>query len=89
MSIEHLHADSQDDVSLSSWRVESLRDQFGLLSPSDLATLLNVDTRTLATWRARGAGPDFAKLGRSVFYRRTDVESWIELNVMPMDRTIG
>jgi DNA-binding transcriptional regulator YiaG len=88
MSTEDLRVDSQDDVSLSSSRAENLRDQFGLLSPSDLATLLNVDTRTLAIWRARGAGPDFTKLRRSIFYRRADVEPWIGLNVMPMDRTI-
>jgi hypothetical protein len=87
MSTESFLGDLQDDASRSSSRAENLRDQFGLLSPSDLATLLNVDTRTLAFWRARSAGPDFTKLGRSIFYRRTDVESWIELNIMPMDRT--
>ena len=31
-------------------------------------------------------GPDTVKLGRSVFYRRADVEAWIALNVCPMDR---
>jgi hypothetical protein len=69
-------------------RAEKLRDDFGLLTPADLAALIGVDARTLACWRAQSAGPDFTRLGRSVFYRRVDIESWIDLNVMPSDRTI-
>ena len=68
-------------------RATALRDQFGLLSPDDLAALIGVDVRTIAMWRARGAGPDFVRLGRQVFYRRRDVEEWIELNVQPTDRS--
>jgi hypothetical protein len=67
-------------------RAERLRDSFGILEPADLAVLLGVDERTLATWRARKSGPDFVKLGRAVFYRRQDVEDWMALNVTSTDR---
>lgn len=70
-------------------RAEWLRGVFALLSPADLATLIAVDERTLAVWRAQKRGPDTVKLGRSVFYRRADVEAWIALNVCPMDRSIA
>ena len=70
-------------------RAERLRDAFGLLSPADLSALIGVDERTLAVWRAQPQrkGPDFVKLGRAVFYRRADVDKWIELNVSLTDRT--
>lgn len=69
-----------------STRAEQLRDVFQLFSPADVAALIGVDERTLATWRALKRGPGVVKLGRSVFYRRKDLESWIALNVTPMDR---
>ena len=67
-------------------RSEQLRDSFALISPQDLAVLLDVDERTLAVWRCQRRGPDFVKLGRTVFYRRRDVETWIDLNATPTDR---
>lgn len=67
-------------------RAERLRDKFDLLSPADLAALLSVDERTLATWRTQKRGPDFVRLGRMVAYRRADVNAWVELNVVPTDR---
>lgn len=36
------------------------------------------------TWAARrhmGTGPRYVKLGRKVYYRRADVQAWIEANV--------
>ena len=68
-------------------RPEQLRDTFALLSPADLASLLNVDDRTLAFWRSQKRGPAVVKLGRAVFYRRTDVDAWIAQNVAPMERS--
>jgi hypothetical protein len=67
-------------------RSERLRDTFELLSPGDLGALIGVDERTLAGWRAEKRGPDYARLGRAIFYRRPDVLAWIELNVMQTDR---
>lgn len=33
-----------------------------------------------ATLRHRGGGPDYVKVGRKVFYRRSDVEAWVGTN---------
>lgn len=59
-------------------RAEQLRDSFALLSPADLASLLGVDERTLAVWRAAHKGPAFVRLGRAIFYRRSDVVAWTD-----------
>lgn len=64
----------------------ALRQRFGLLNPAEFALLIGIDERTAASWRLRGAGPDYVKLGRAIFYRREDVDAWIKLNVMPCDR---
>ena len=63
-----------------------LRASFGLLSPEDLGALIGIDERTLAVWRVQKRGPDYVKLGRAVFYRKSDVSDWIELNKTPTDR---
>jgi hypothetical protein len=67
-------------------RARQLRDQFGILAPEDLADMIGVDVRTLATWRAQKRGPDAVRAGRAVFYRRKDIDEWLALNVVPMDR---
>ena len=33
-----------------------------------------------ATLRHKGGGPEYIKLNRKVYYRRADVEAWIEGN---------
>ena len=61
-------------------------DVLGLLSEDELAVLIDVKKHTLTQWRADGKGPDFTKLGKSVFYRRVDVENWIAANVVVTKR---
>ena len=34
-----------------------------------------------AAMRHKGSGPRYVKLGRKVYYRRTDVQAWIDSNV--------
>ena len=34
--------------------------------------------RTLQKWRVEGRGPRFLKVGRRVFYRRCDIEEWLQ-----------
>ena len=36
---------------------------------------------TLQTWRSRGDGPPFLKVGRLVRYRRSDLDAWLESRV--------
>lgn len=49
-----------------------------LLPVSAVSELLKVSPQTLAIWRCQKKGPDYVKLGRSVYYRPQDIEAWIE-----------
>jgi predicted DNA-binding transcriptional regulator AlpA len=56
-----------------------------LLTPEQVAEMLQVHPGTLENWRVRGEGPPFVKLGNKrrspVRYRRQDVEDWIYTDV--------
>lgn len=50
-----------------------------LLTEAQTAQRLQVSIRTLQGWRLSGGGPPFIKLGRrSVRYRMSDLDRWIE-----------
>lgn len=49
-----------------------------LLKPAQAAAVLNMTERALESWRWRRCGPPFAKVGRSVRYRRADLDAWVE-----------
>lgn len=59
-----------------------IRINLGLLSEDDLCVVLGVRLQTLQTWRSNKVGPDYVKLGKSVFYRAHDVQEWAKLNVV-------
>ena len=49
-----------------------------LLSAKAAAEFLGVSSGLLATWRMRGDGPPFAKLGRRVVYDAADLAKLVE-----------
>lgn len=49
-----------------------------LITAIQAAELLSIHPNTLAKWRLSGAGPTFTKMGRSVRYRMSDIEKWID-----------
>lgn len=59
----------------------ALRREVGLYTEEDLMALLQCTKATLQEWRSRGLGPAFCKLGKTVMYRRIDVEEWVNANV--------
>ena len=63
-----------------------LRGSLDLLTEEELSTALEVTEATLADWRKNNQGPDYCKLGRTVFYRREDVLQWIKMSVVPTQR---
>lgn len=63
-------------------RAATLRSAIELFNEEELAEILEVKPQTLATWRAEERGPDYVKLGKSVFYRKADVLDWINANVV-------
>ena len=48
-----------------------------LLTAADLCSLLKLDARTLRVLRHEGRVPEPIKLGRSLRWRRAEVEAWI------------
>lgn len=50
----------------------------GRLSSNDAAAYLGLTPKTLAVWRCQGTGPVFMKLGRYCFYRKVDLDQWME-----------
>lgn len=49
-----------------------------LMTVEELAEYLRKPVKTIYEWNSRGAGPPYMKVGRSVLYRRSDVESWLD-----------
>lgn len=50
-----------------------------LLTPDEVAVILRAKKNTLAVWRMTpGAGPDFIKRGRLVFYTREAIQAYLD-----------
>ncbi len=49
-----------------------------LMTPSEVAELLQVPVRTIHNWRYRNTGPKGFRVGKHVRFKRSDVEAWIE-----------
>lgn len=49
----------------------------GLLTPPSLAERLEVTERTLSEWRITGRGPAFIRVGKTVRYRPSAVDTWL------------
>jgi Helix-turn-helix domain len=48
-----------------------------VMRPAAAAAYLDTTAKTLATWRCRGGGPPFTRLGRSIRYRRGDLDAFL------------
>jgi predicted DNA-binding transcriptional regulator AlpA len=48
-----------------------------LLTTRAAAELLCLDQRTLERFRIAGTGPRFVKMGKSIRYRPSDLETWL------------
>lgn len=46
------------------------------LSRRELADRLGLPVKTLAQWASMGAGPRYARMGRHVRYRLSDITDW-------------
>jgi predicted DNA-binding transcriptional regulator AlpA len=48
-----------------------------LISSNETAAELHLAPSSLATWRCKGRGPRFVKVGRAVFYRQSAIKAWL------------
>ena len=60
---------------------EALRRRLGVLNDDEVCALVGVKPRTTSTWRSRGEGPAFIKVGTKVLYLEDDVRSWLAQRV--------
>jgi predicted DNA-binding transcriptional regulator AlpA len=49
-----------------------------LLNQESAAVLIGVKPPTLAAWRHYGKGPKFIKVGRSAYYKTSDINEWLD-----------
>jgi hypothetical protein len=49
-----------------------------LLAPEAVEKIYKWKRKTLANWRSLKFGPDFIKIGNRIFYRRADLEEFLE-----------
>lgn len=61
-------------------RVGEMEDDW--MTPAELAQELDIPVRNLEQWRYLGKGPDYAKLGKHVRYRRSAVDAWVKANTI-------
>ncbi len=52
-----------------------------LLDPKAAARQLGLSVRTLERHRVAGTGPRFARLGRLVRYRQSDLDVWVQASL--------
>ena len=43
----------------------------------EAAAFLRISPRTLGSWRSRGMGPTYVKVGRRVVYLQRDIVAWL------------
>jgi predicted site-specific integrase-resolvase len=67
-------------------RAKLVRQEIGLLKPDELAAVLDVSVETITTWRHEGTGPDYIRAGKQIRYRVADVDKWLDLNTVTVDR---
>lgn len=53
------------------------------MTPAEVADTLRVSPNQLKKLRARGTGPTYTKVGRSVRYNATEVVGYLEANKQP------
>ena len=53
-----------------------------MLSQHEAAVYLRLSERTLERFRVSGEGPRFARLGRRVVYRQSDLDAWVAARVV-------
>ncbi len=50
------------------------------MTTEEAANYIGLSKKTLAGYRCDGVGPKFVKLGSRVFYKKSDLDSWIDSN---------
>lgn len=52
-------------------------DRHELMTTEEFAEYVRRPVATIYQWNSRGQGPRFIKRGRSILYRRADIDAWL------------
>ena len=64
--------------------------QSRLITPEELADAIGIPIKRLYTWRLKGVGPTYVKVGNNLRYRSSDIEDWLNANTsVSNDMTAG
>lgn len=53
-----------------------------LVGANEAAKILHQKPQTLAAWRCDKRGPEYVKLGRQIFYRRSSLSAYIATQII-------
>jgi predicted DNA-binding transcriptional regulator AlpA len=53
-----------------------------LLTTSQVAEILHLAKVTVATYRMKGKGPVFIRMGKAIRYRLSDLQAWMDANAV-------
>jgi excisionase family DNA binding protein len=67
--------EAKGDVGL--WESSTTGSGKGTLTDIEVASRLGVSRFTVRSWRLKGVGPRFLKMGRAVRYRAQDVDDYV------------
>ncbi|WP_084404752.1 helix-turn-helix domain-containing protein [Pseudovibrio sp. Ad13] len=60
-----------------------------MITEAAAADYLGISIRTIQAWRVRGGGPSYVKMGKSVRYRPSDIQNWIESHLTSSTSEVG
>lgn len=67
--------------------VESVEDPW--LRPEKAGAHVDYTTNSLKTMRCRGVGPRYVKIGKTIRYRRSDLDEWAARHIRETSDTLG
>ncbi len=73
-----LHDADMDRQELGLVRDDPQQVRGPLQTADELAALLRVPVETVITWRYRGKGPPFLRIGRYIRYDPAEVRAWLD-----------
>lgn len=81
---------TERDEALKNIEAEAAAAGEVLFSPEELAELLGTTTRVVRSWRPRGIGPSYHRLGhKTIRYRESDVRRFIQENRIECSGSVG
>lgn len=69
---------AEHEVTMDELAANSEGQPFEMWNEDKLSEVIDVPVPTIRSWRSRGGGPPFIKIGRKVKYRPTSVWKWLE-----------